>query len=171
MAVGARVLSDLLRLPADVGAPLVVESDHDQVAVPRQATAVVMAAVTGDRPELEGDVGPRGPTSAVQAAVPFHPPTDFLQIDAHMPDGCRVFNSAFGLTDCHSDARSPEALLLGCTIMACPGKVVAANPLTYIGERHTPPSLIFHGEQDPLCRTTRAACSTTPSRPRVKRHI
>jgi acetyl esterase/lipase len=109
-----------------------------------------MAAVTGDRPELEGDVGPRGPSSAVQAAVPFYPPTDFLQMDAHMPDGCRVFNSAFGLTDCHSGARSPESLLLGCTITACPGKVVAANPLIYIGERHTPPFLIFHGEQDPF---------------------
>lgn len=109
-----------------------------------------MAAVTGDRPELEGDVGPRGPSSAVQAAVPFYPPTDFLQMDAHMPDDCRVFNSAFGLTDCHSDARSPESLLLGCTITACPGKVAAANPLTYIGKRHTPPFLIFHGEQDPF---------------------
>ncbi|MCL8017134.1 alpha/beta hydrolase [Streptomyces sp. AS02] len=110
--------------------------------------ATAMAAVTGDIPQLEGDVGPRGPSSAVQAAVPFYPPTDFLQMDAHMPDDCKAFNSAFGLTDCHSDARSPESRLLGCTITACPDKVAAANPLTYIGERRTPPFLILNGEQD-----------------------
>ncbi|MGK5692407.1 alpha/beta hydrolase fold domain-containing protein [Streptomyces sp. URMC 128] len=109
-----------------------------------------MAAVTGGIPHLEGDVGVRGPSSAVQAAIPFYPPTDFLQMDAHMPDDCRTFNGVFGLTDCHSDARSPESLLLGCPIKDCPGKVAAASPLTYIGGRPTPPFLIFHGEQDPF---------------------
>jgi acetyl esterase/lipase len=109
-----------------------------------------MAAVTGDLPELEGDVGVRGPSSAVQAAVPFYPPTDFLQMDAHMPDDCKSFNSAFGLTDCHSDARSPESRLLGCTVTDCPDKVAAASPMTYIGARRTPPFLILHGEQDAI---------------------
>jgi acetyl esterase/lipase len=37
-----------------------------------------MAGLTGDDPSLEGDVGIRGPSSRVQAAVPFYPPTDFL---------------------------------------------------------------------------------------------
>jgi acetyl esterase/lipase len=109
-----------------------------------------MAAVTGDIPQLEGDVGPRGPSTTVQAAVPFYPPTDFLQMDAHMPDGCTTFNAVFGLTDCHADARSPESLLLGGPIKDRPGIVAAANPLTYIGDRHTPPFLIFHGKQDPF---------------------
>ncbi|MFE6622472.1 prolyl oligopeptidase family serine peptidase [Streptomyces sp. NPDC057740] len=109
-----------------------------------------MAAVTGNIPALEGDVGVRGPSSAVQAAVPFYPPTDFLQMDAHMLDNCTEFNSAFGLTDCHSDARSPESRLLGCTITACPEKVAAADPLSYIGARRTPPFLILHGEQDTI---------------------
>ncbi|MDV7214335.1 alpha/beta hydrolase [Streptomyces prunicolor] len=109
-----------------------------------------MAAVTGDIPALEGDVGPQGPSSAVQAAIPFYPPTDFLQMDAHMLDNCSEFNTVFGLTDCHSDARSPESRLLGCTITACPGTVAAANPLTYIGKRPTPPFLILHGKQDSI---------------------
>jgi len=107
-----------------------------------------MAAVTGGITALEGDVGVRGPSSAVQAAVPFYPPTDFLQMDAHMPDHGKAFNESFGLTDCHSDARSPESRLLGCTITARPDKVAAANPLTYIGNRRLPPFLILHGEQD-----------------------
>ncbi|WP_257234559.1 alpha/beta hydrolase [Streptomyces sp. JV178] len=107
-----------------------------------------MAAVTGDIPHLEGDVGTPGPSSAVQAAVPFYPPTDFLQMDAHMVDGCKPFNTVFGLTDCHSDPRSPESLLLGRPIKGCPDRVAAANPLTYIGARRTPPFLIFHGERD-----------------------
>ncbi|MEU6381609.1 alpha/beta hydrolase [Streptomyces sp. NPDC046909] len=109
-----------------------------------------MAAVTGDIPELEGDIGPRDPSSAVQAAVPFYPPTAFLEMDAHMLGNCQEFNSTFGLTDCHSDARSPESRLLGCPIAACPAEVTAASPLTYIGGRRTPPFLIFHGESDPF---------------------
>lgn len=109
-----------------------------------------MAGVTGDIPALEGDVGVRGPSSAVQAALPFYPPTDFSQMDAHMLDNCTFFNAVLGLTDCHEDARSPESLLLGCPINDCPDKVAAANPLTYVGSRRTPPFLIFHGEQDPL---------------------
>lgn len=109
-----------------------------------------MAAVTGDLPRLEGDVGVRGPSSAVQAAVPFYPPTDFSQMDAHMLDDCKVFNQLLGTTDCHSDARSPESRLLGCPIKDCPDKVAAANPLTYVTDRPLPPTLIFHGEQDPL---------------------
>lgn len=109
-----------------------------------------MAAVTGDIPRLEGEVGVRGPSSAVQAAVPFYPPTDFSQMDAHMLDNCKVFNQFLGTTDCHSDARSPESRLLGCPIKDCPDKVAAANPLTYVTDRPLPPTLIFHGEQDPL---------------------
>jgi len=82
--------------------------------------------------------------------LPHYPPTDFLQMDAHMLDHCGPFNTVFGLTDCHADTRSPESLLLGCPIEDCPGKVAAANPLTYIGDRRTPPFLTFHGEQDPF---------------------
>ncbi|MCF1595181.1 alpha/beta hydrolase [Streptomyces muensis] len=111
-----------------------------------------MAAVTSNNPELEGDVGGvRGPSSAVQAAIPFYPPTDFLQMDAHMPDNCEAFNARMGTTDCHNDPRSPESLLVGCAITECPpDKLAPANPLTYIGKRPIPPTLILHGEVDAL---------------------
>jgi acetyl esterase/lipase len=41
-----------------------------------------MAAVTGDAPEMEGNVGVTGVSSKVQAAVAFYPPTNFLTMDA-----------------------------------------------------------------------------------------
>jgi acetyl esterase/lipase len=47
-----------------------------------------MAALTGDVPELEGEVGAREGSSAVRAAVAFYPPTDFLQMDPHAIGGC-----------------------------------------------------------------------------------
>ncbi|MFE9646785.1 alpha/beta hydrolase fold domain-containing protein [Streptomyces sp. NPDC006365] len=109
-----------------------------------------MAAVTSNNPAMEGEVGISGPSSAVQAAIPFYPPTDFLQMDAHMPDNCEEFNAIMRITGCHNDPRSPESLVLGCTITECPDKVAAANPLTYVGKRPIPPTLIFHGEPDAL---------------------
>jgi acetyl esterase/lipase len=106
-----------------------------------------MAAVTGDVRALEGNVGVRGPSSRVQAAVPIYPPTDFLQMDRYMLQNCQPFNQIFGLTDCHADPNSPESRLLGCPIQTCPGRVAAANPISYVSRRD-PPLLIVHGQQD-----------------------
>jgi len=85
--------------------------------------------------------------AGVQAVVPFYPPTDFLQMDRFMLEGCVPFNQIFGLTDCHADPNSPESLLLGCAIESCPDRVARANPITYV-DRHAPPFLILHGQQD-----------------------
>ncbi|MEU6117288.1 alpha/beta hydrolase [Streptomyces sp. NPDC047117] len=127
--------------------------DPDRIAVMGESSGgwvTTMAAVTGDVPELEGDVGMTGPSSAVQAAVPFYAPSDLLQMDAHMLDGCAPFNEAFGLTACHADPKSPESLLLGCPLPECaPEKAAAANPLSYVSDRRpVPPFLILHGRQD-----------------------
>lgn len=107
-----------------------------------------MAALTGDRPELEGELGVTGPSSRVSAAIPFYPPTDFLQMDQHMID-CGYFDRVFGLRDCHRDPRSPESLLLGCPIASCPERVAAANPISYVTPG-SPPLLILHGTADLL---------------------
>ena len=109
--------------------------------------AAAMAGVTGDVPALEGHVGVQGPSSAVQAVAAFYPPTDFLQMDAHMPDGGQPFNRVFGLTEGHSDPRSPESRLLGAPIRDCPHRVAEANPITYV-RPSAPPFLILHGQQD-----------------------
>jgi acetyl esterase/lipase len=89
-----------------------------------------MAAVTGDRPELEGNVGTLGVSSAVQAAVAFYPPTDFLAMGGS-----------------HNSATSPESRLLGCALQTCPEKARAANPLRYVLGKE-PPIMLLHGEQD-----------------------
>jgi acetyl esterase/lipase len=92
--------------------------------------AAVMAAVTGNRPELEGTIGTPGVSSAVQAAIAFYPPTDFLAMGGY-----------------HDSATSPESLLLGCAVQTCPEKARAANPVRYVTGKE-PPIMLLHGEQD-----------------------
>jgi acetyl esterase/lipase len=125
--------------------------DPNQIAIMGNSSggwATAMAAVTGGVDELEGTVGVQGVSSRVQAAVALFPPTDFLQMDAHMID-CPFFNQLFGLTDCHNDPLSPESRLVGCPIQTCPEAVQRANPITYV-TRDDPPMLILHGQQDLL---------------------
>jgi acetyl esterase/lipase len=120
--------------------------DADRIAIMGDSSGgwtTAMAAVTGDVPELEGSVGVTGVSSAVQAAVAFYPPTNFLAMDAWALRKC----SAGAL--CHDAPDSPESLLVGCAIQTCPDKVKAANPLTYISAAD-PPILILHGDSDPL---------------------
>lgn len=101
-----------------------------------------MAAVTGDAPEMEGSVGTTGVSSAVEAAVAFYPPTNFLAMDAWALRKCVE-------PGCHDNAASPESSLVGCAIQTCPDKVKAASPMTYITPAD-PPILILHGDSDPL---------------------
>jgi hypothetical protein len=79
----------------------------------------------------------------VQAAVPFYPPTDFLQMDRYMLQNCVPFNQIFGLTDCHADPNSPESKLLGCAIETCPEAAARANPVAYVDRRDPPLLKIF----------------------------
>lgn len=101
-----------------------------------------MAAVTGDVPELEGRVGTTGLSSAVQAAVAFYPPTNFLEMDGWALAKCAPAN-------CHDGPASPESQLVGCPIQSCPEKVHAASPVRYVSAAD-PPMLILHGNSDPL---------------------
>jgi acetyl esterase/lipase len=101
-----------------------------------------MAAMTGDAPEMEGSVGTTGFSSAVQAAVTFYPPTNFLTMDTWALRKCSP-------QDCHDGEGSPESQLIGCTIQTCPDKVRAASPMTYITPAD-PPIMILHGGSDQL---------------------
>lgn len=101
-----------------------------------------MAALTGDAPEMEGSVGTTGPSSKVQAAVAFYPPTNFQTMDAWALRKCTP-------PGCHDDPPSPESRLVGCAIQTCPEKAQAANPLRYVTAAD-PPMMILHGGADPL---------------------
>jgi acetyl esterase/lipase len=108
-----------------------------------------MAALTAGRDELEGTVGERG-TYAVAAAIDFYGPSDFVQMDDHMPPGAvDEFNAIVNTTNGHADERSPESLLLGARIHDVADRVAAANPATY-ARADAPPMLIIHGQADPL---------------------
>ncbi len=125
--------------------------DPERFAVTGESSGgwvAAMAAVTGDVPELEGGLGVTGVSSRVQAAIPFYPPVDFLQMDAHMID-CGFMHRQFGLRHCHSDRSSPESRLLGCTIGTCPDAVARANPTSYLSG-DDPPMAVIHGTADLL---------------------
>jgi acetyl esterase/lipase len=99
-----------------------------------------MAAVTGDAPEMEGSVGTTGVSSAVQAAVAFYPPANFVTMDFWSLRKCEG-------QACHDSEASPESRLMGCAIQTCPDKVKAASPMTYITPSD-PPLMILHGDSD-----------------------
>jgi acetyl esterase/lipase len=119
--------------------------DPDRIAIMGDSSGgwtTAMAAVTGDAPEMEGTVGITGISSAIQAAVAFYPPTNFLTMDAWALRKCNG-------PECHDTEGSPESRLVGCAIQTCPEKVKAANPVTYVTPAD-PPILILHGNSDPL---------------------
>lgn len=105
--------------------------------------AAVMAAVTGDVPALEGDIGVSGASSRVQAAAAFYPPTNFLNADKYLPIPCPPGSATCAAADQYYSA------LLGCPIQTCPARVAAADPISYVSA-NDPPLLLLHGQQDAL---------------------
>jgi acetyl esterase/lipase len=108
-----------------------------------------IAATTSDIRQLDGEPDVEGVSSAVQASVPFFPPTDFLQMDAQTIEQKERYGLDFLPVIVHDDPLSPESQLLGCPIQDCPDEAQAANPITYVNGRE-PPISVFHGTFDPL---------------------
>lgn len=92
-----------------------------------------LAGLTGDRPELEGDLGPAGVSSRVQAVVPASPPTDFSQEDFVVDPEASPF-----VVD-----------LLGGVSPAQQDIMRVASPVTYAAP-DAPPFLVIHGVADEL---------------------
>jgi hypothetical protein len=81
---------------------------------------------------VAAQLGTTGVSSAVQAAVAFYPPTNFVTMDWWALRKCAPIAEKQVLGGggwCHASA---DSLLLGCAIQTCPEKVKAASPLTYV---------------------------------------
>jgi acetyl esterase/lipase len=109
----------------------------------------VIAGTTSDEAALAGEPDTNGlsagVSSAVQAAVGFSSPTDFLQMDQWHEDHPEVPDVIE-----HDAASSPESLLVGCQIQTCPAAVRAANPITYVEGSDEAATLLLHGFMDAL---------------------
>src|SRR5262245_9983574 len=129
--------------------------DPDRIGIMGDSSGgwtTAMAALTGDAPEMEGAVGVTGTSSAVQAAISFFPPSDFLSMDQWAVRKCTptaVRRPGSPDVLCHDSEISPESQLVGCAIQSCPEKVRAADPARYITPAD-PPMMILHGGSDPL---------------------
>jgi acetyl esterase/lipase len=117
--------------------------------------ATAFAATTSDIMELDGETGVDGTSSAVQVAVPFFPPTDFLSMDAF----AAANNLPMGFAYPHDSPTSPEGFLVECpgevfptillSIQACPAETEEVDPASYVDGAEIPMWLL-HGLADPL---------------------
>jgi len=93
----------------------------------------MMLGYSSDVPELEGDSGHAGVSSAVAAVVDLYGPTDLTQPDAvNHPTVTRFFKDSYEV--------NPEAYRL-------------ASPITHLDPKD-PPTLIMHGTIDQVCTVT-----------------
>lgn len=92
---------------------------------------VALLGTSGDVKELEGEDGPTGQSSRVQAVVDWFGPTDFTKMGGS-----------------HDSPDSPEAKLVGGPVQENKEKAERANPITYVS-KDDPPFLILHGDKDP----------------------
>ena len=95
-----------------------------------------LLGLTGDRPELEGDVGVTGPSSAVGAVAAWYAPSDLPALAADL-----------GTDPMAADSR--EAQLLGAPVPTVPDLAAEASPVTHVSPG-APPFLLLHGTADPV---------------------
>jgi acetyl esterase/lipase len=117
--------------------------------------SAAFAATTSDELQLPGEPGVDGTSSAVQVAVPFFPPTDFLSMDRFAAqNGLPMQPGIYP----HDAPTSPESRLIQCpgetpaqplSIQACPAETERADPSSYI-EGSEIPIWVLHGLSDPL---------------------
>lgn len=95
----------------------------------------MMLGYSSDVPELEGDSGHAGVSSAVAAVVDLYGPTDLTQPDAvNHPTVTRFFKDSY--------EANPDAYRL-------------ASPITHLDPKD-PPTLIMHGTIDQICTVTQS---------------
>ena len=99
----------------------------------------VLAGLTGDRPELEGDVGEFiTESSAVSGVVDWYGPMNLLSLSSqHAPDSDKR----------PDDADSWESTMVGAALQADPTRSSAASPIAYV-DGQALPIQIHHGTAD-----------------------
>ncbi|MDB5290677.1 MAG: hypothetical protein JWL69_1918 [Phycisphaerales bacterium] len=104
---------------------------------------VALLGTTGDVKELEGDEGNLEFSSRVQAVCDWFGPTDLTKMDEQ--------SARSGITAAihHNAPDSPEARLIGGSVMDNKDKAAKANPVNYV-IKDAPPFIIMHGDKDPL---------------------
>ena len=123
------------------------EFDPGRIAAWGGSAGAYLASMLGTSaavPELQDlRMGNADQPANIQAVVSWFGPTNFLKMDEQLasvgllaPEGLR-----------HSEANSPESLLLGRKITSIPFRVRAANPETYVNPG-TPPFFLQHGTKD-----------------------
>jgi acetyl esterase/lipase len=115
--------------------------DGDRIGVIGPSAGGHLSALAGTANragELVGSSEASEPSN-VQAVVDYFGPTDFLQVDAYLPEGKKLW----------SDPDSTVSRLLGAPIKTVPEQVRMANPIAHI-DGSEPPFLILHGEDDAL---------------------
>jgi acetyl esterase/lipase len=105
-----------------------------------------MLGTSAGIPELEDlSLGNPDQPCNIQAVVDWFGPTNFLEMDEQLAASGMLPPAGFR----HSEAKSPESLLLGDIITEIPELVAAANPESYI-RPDAPPFLLQHGTKDPV---------------------
>ena len=99
-----------------------------------------MVGLTGDRADLEGQVGKAEASSAVQAVVNWFGPAELLTMQSQRVD--QNWSSV-------DDPNSPESRLIGGAIQENQDAAIAASTVTYVHSK-APPFLIQHGTADRL---------------------
>lgn len=99
-----------------------------------------MVGLTGDRADLEGEVGRAKVSSAVQAVVNWFGPAELLTMQSQRID--QDWSSA-------DEPKSPESRLIGGAVQENKQAAIAASPVTYVHPK-APPFLIQHGTADRL---------------------
>ena len=117
--------------------------DGQRVAAWGESAGGHLAALLGlTSPDLGGDIGVRGPSTAVGPVVAWYPPTDLVN-----------FASDAGTDPMAADTR--EAQLLGAPVAAVPELAAQASPVSHV-RPGAPAFLLLHGRADRMIPCTQS---------------